>query len=296
MPDALEWDVVVVDNNSSDQTRRVVESFCQRFPKRFEYYFEPRQGKSFALNSGVRKSKANVIAFVDDDVEVDSNWLNNLTRHLTDGPWSGVGGRILPEAGFTPPQWMETGDRYSLAPLAVFDRGSVPGELEEPPFGTNMAFRREMFLKYRGFRTDLGPLPGSDLRHNEDSEFGSRLLAYGERFWYEPAAIVYHSVPQDRIRKEYFLSWWFDKTRADVRQRGIPKDSGRVLAGVPIDAYLRITIWSLRWAFALSPRRRFSCKLNVWSLAGLIRECRRFRTASVHAARETAEEINSDGV
>ncbi len=291
MPERVDWNVLVVDNNSSDQTRQVVESFRQRFPFRFEYYFELRQGKSFALNSGIRESKSDVVAFADDDIEVDPHWLNNLTRHLTSGSWSGVGGRILPETGFVAPSWLELDDHYALAPLAIFDHGSTAGELKEPPFGTNMAFRREMFSKHKGFRTDLGPLPGSDLRHNEDSEFGARLLAQGERFWYEPAAVVYHDVPQLRLKKDYFLAWWFDKTRADIRQNGIPKDSTRLVAGVPLYAYRRIILWTLRWALAPHAGRRFSCKLNVWRLAGMIKECRRSRTANPSPGLGAAEDF-----
>ena len=66
-----------------------------------------------------------------------------------------------------------------------------PIELSQPPFGTNMAFQKKVFEKHGGFRLDLGPRPGSELR-NEDTEFGRRLLAAGERLRYEPSATVYH--------------------------------------------------------------------------------------------------------
>jgi glucosyl-dolichyl phosphate glucuronosyltransferase len=275
MPESVDWDVLVVDNNSKDQTRKVVEEFRSQFSARFSYLFEPQPGKSFALNSGIRNAKADVLAFIDDDVEVEAQWLHNLTKSLHGGPWSGAGGRILPETGFKPPRWMEMNDHYALAPLAIFDRGSAAGELLEAPFGTNMAFRSEMFSKHGGFRTDLGPLPNSDIRHNEDSEFGSRLLAGGERFWYEPSAVVYHAMPAERIRQEHFLAWWFDKARADFRQDGIPNDLKKRVAGVPIILVARLCAWSLRWLCTLDPARRFSCKLSVWRNAGMIRECRR---------------------
>ena len=74
----------------------------------------------------------------------------------------------------------------------------------------------------RDFRTDLGPRPRSEIR-NEDTEFGSRLLAGGERLWYELSAVVYHSVPEHRVQKKYLLAWWFDKARVDIREHGIAK-------------------------------------------------------------------------
>lgn len=272
VPGSIAWEVLVVDNNSPDKTREVVEEFCRKYPQRFRYLFEPRQGKSHALNSGIRATDADVLAFMDDDVEVDTYWLANLTRVLESGPWSGVGGRILAEAGFVPPRWMETKGRYALAPLAFFDLGDKAGETKEAPFGTNMAFRKEVFQKYGDFRTDLGPQPGSEIR-NEDTEFGTRVLNGGERFWYEPTALVYHSVPRDRIRKEYFLAWWFDKSRADVRQDGIPRKSRLYISGVPLFLFRTLSGWTLRWLVSLDPGRRFSCKLNVWKTAGLIQEC-----------------------
>jgi glycosyltransferase involved in cell wall biosynthesis len=274
LPESVNWQVLVVDNNSPDQTRAVVEDYCRRYPGRFRYLFEPRQGKSYALNSGIRESRGDVIAFVDDDVTVDPNWLHHLTTMLTNREWAGAGGRILPEAGFMPPLWMDTKGRYALAPLAMFDLGLEAGELREAPVGTNMAFQREVFSKYGDFRTDLGPQPGSEIR-NEDAEFGFRLLAEGERFWYEPSAVVYHSVPENRIRKAYFLAWWCDKGRADLRQHGIAQGTKWFVGGVPLYLFRRLAVWTLRWMIGFNSRRRFSSKLKVWSLAGAIRECYR---------------------
>ena len=274
LSDAISWEVLVVDNNSKDKTRDVVEDFAGRYPGRFRYLFEPHQGKSYALNSGIRAAAGEILAFMDDDVEVDPNWLCNLSTSLNDPAWSGAGGRILPEAGFMPPRWLNTNGRYALAPLAIFDLGTEAGELKEAPFGTNMAFRKEMFSKYGDFRTDLGPQPGSEIR-NEDTEFGFRLLARGERFWYEPSAIVYHSVSRDRIRPAYFLAWWYDKARADIKQDGVPRDTRWYVAGVPLYLFRRLCAWTVRWMFTVDPVWRFSCKLNVWKTVGMMKECHR---------------------
>jgi glycosyltransferase involved in cell wall biosynthesis len=272
LPESVEWDVLVVDNNSKDQTRSVVRDYCERYPNRFHYIFEPRQGKSYALNSAIPNANGDILAFMDDDVQVDREWLHNLTNVLNDKKWSGSGGRILPEASFVPPRWLETKGRYALAPLAIFDLGAEAGELHEAPFGTNMAFRTEMFSKYGDFRTDLGPQPGSEIR-SEDTEFGSRLLAGGERLWYEPSAVVYHPTQLERIRPAYFLAWWFDKARADVREHGIPQHRKWQIAGIPLYLLCRFFVWTLRWISSLDPGRRFTCKLKVWSIAGMIKEC-----------------------
>jgi glycosyltransferase involved in cell wall biosynthesis len=206
LPESVEWEVLVVHNNSSDQTRHVVQEFCRRHPGRVRYLFEPRQGKSHALNTGVREARGQVLAFVDEDVTVEPSWLHNLTAPLKDAQWARTGGRTLLERGCSPPPWLGLREPYNLrGVLARFDAGERPSELARPPAGTNMAFRREMFQKYGSFRTDLGRWPGS-LIGREDTEFANRLLAAGERIRYEPSAVVCHAVPENRVRKDYFLN------------------------------------------------------------------------------------------
>src|SRR5690349_7477494 len=97
LSESVEWEVLVVDNNSSDQTREVVDEFCRRYPGRFRYLFESRPGKSCALNAGVREARGAVVAFMDDDVTVEPTWLQELTAALHNGQWAGAGGRILPQ-------------------------------------------------------------------------------------------------------------------------------------------------------------------------------------------------------
>jgi len=271
LPGADQWEILVVDNNSTDKTREVVENFCRRYPGRFRYLFEPRQGKSHALNAGISETNADVLAFMDDDVTVDPPWLQNLTVSLRSDDWAGAAGRILPAQSFQPPRWLSLDESHALGPFALFDRGAEPSELKEAPFGANMAFRKGMFAKYGGFRIDLGPRPGSEIR-SEDSEFGCRLLAGGERIRYEPTAVVYHEIPEYRLQKKYFLTWWFDKARADIRAFGKPDSTYRQLRGVPVVLFRRLAVWTLRWLVAVQPSRRFSCKLNVWKVVGQILE------------------------
>ena len=147
-----------------------------------------------------------------------------------------------------------------------------------------MAFRKEMFEKHGGFRTDLGPRPGSEIR-NEDTEFGARLLAKGERIRYEPSAVVYHAVSEDRVQKKYYLDWWFDKGRADIRQFGIPRNAWCVL-GIPLYLFRRFAVWTLRWMVSLDPARRFHSKLAVWAKAGEIVECYRRSPAEMKARND----------
>jgi len=273
-PQAIDWEVLIVDNNSNDRTSEVVQEFSLRYPGRFRYSFEPRPGKSHALNRGILEASGSLLAFMDDDVVVEPTWLHNLTAVLRDSNCAGVGGRILPQWTGPPPHWLPTHERYGLAPLAMFDLGLESGPLNEPPFGTNMAFRRDVFQRYTGFRVDLGPRPGSEIR-NEDTEFGQRLLNAGEQLLYEPSAVVHHEVPLKRLTKRYFLRWFFDKGRADMREFGVPGNSQWRIVGVPILLIRRFATSIVRWMIAIDPGRRFGAKLKVWTKVGEIKECYR---------------------
>ena len=96
MPAGMDWDILVVDNNSTDETRKVSERFFQLYQGRFRYLFEPRQGKSFALNSGIREAKGEILAFVNDDVTVQPDWLQNLIDPFRDPRWAGCGAESCP--------------------------------------------------------------------------------------------------------------------------------------------------------------------------------------------------------
>ena len=274
LPDSVEWEVLVVDNNSKDRTRDVVSDFTRRYPGRFRHLFEARQGKSHALNSGIREARGDVLAFMDDDVTVESRWLWSLTAPLEDSSLAGVGGRILPERDFHPPKWLAVEGPFSMVGmLALFDLGDRSCELREAPFGTNMAFHKRLFVKYGGFRTDMGPCPGSEIR-NEDTEFGRRLLAAGESLRYEPSAIVYHAIPENRLTKPYFLAFWFDSGRTSIREMkkrpdilGIPR---RYLTTLKIGTLLLNK--AIKWILTADAQRRFYYKGFVWMNAGQIVE------------------------
>jgi glycosyltransferase involved in cell wall biosynthesis len=271
LPSSVAWEVLVVDNNSKDRTREVVEDFSRRYPGRFRYLFEPKQGLSQARNTGIREARGEILAFMDDDVTVEPTWLQNLTANLHDGKWAGAGGRILPERSFSPPRWLALEGPNSLGgTLAFLDLGPEAGELTEPPYGTNMAFLKVIFEEFGGFRTDLGR-SGNGLLGGEDTEIGQRLLGAGKRLRYEPSAVVYHPVVEDRLKKEYFLAWRFNYGRCLIRLKG----KGAPVWGIPrhyISIPRRILhllpTRALQWMVAFDPKQRFMRKCLLWAMAG----------------------------
>jgi len=274
VPEDCQWEVLVVDNNSKDQTREVVEEFCHRYPGLFRYLFEPRQGKSFALNLGVEAATGEILAFVDDDIAVEPEWLVNLADVFRDQRYDGVGGRIVPMWTCAQPRWLRMDGPYTLhGVLVAFEFGDERRELTVGPFGTNMAFRREVFEQHGGFRVDLGPTAGSEIR-GEDSEFCRRIMSAGCRICYEPRAIVRHPVPENRATKKYFQAWFFDHGRAAVRESGLPGGTACWL-GVPRYMLRMLAVGVLKWLFAYKSHIRFYHKVRVWKMFGEIVEAHR---------------------
>ena len=295
VPAGVGWEILVADNNSNDGTRAVVEGFIRLHPGRFRYVFEPRHGKSNALNTAISAARGDVLAFADDDIIVHPQWLYALTAPLVNGPCMGSGGRVVAEWKSAAPAWLDTESWILAGPLVHFDRGLEAGQLNETPLGTNMAFRKSLFERYGGFRTDLGPRPGSEIR-NEDSEFVRRLLQGGEPLYYEPSAIVYHPIPENRLTKDYFLAWWFGKGCSEIRESGISSEVRWRVSGIPLSFLRRFIRWTVQWMFTLNKKSRFGCKVCVWKIAGEITESRKSSGAPASQGQTSAVVIPNDSL
>jgi glycosyltransferase involved in cell wall biosynthesis len=211
------WEVLVVDNNSTDDTRTVVERQAGDFPVPLRYLHEATQGRSSALNAGVTAAQGEVIAMTDDDVRVDEGWLEAACAALlnrTDARVEYVGGPVVPIWEADPPEWLDLtrGDLWGT--IAIQDHGDRPFVYDEErkvPLGANMAARRSLFECIGGFRADLGRSAGRLVMGQEVPELLMRARAAGLRGLYLPAMRVHHHIPARRLERTYFRRWWFGK-------------------------------------------------------------------------------------
>jgi glucosyl-dolichyl phosphate glucuronosyltransferase len=269
----FEWEVLIVDNNSKDSTKAVANSFVTKQPRRFRYIFEPQQGKSFALNTGVREARGELIAFTDDDVTVHPDWLMQLVDTMSRFDCAGVGGRIVPVWTVPRPDWLETeGPNKLMSAVVSFNLGSEPCAITTAALGANCAFRKEMFLKHGTFRADLGLIAGNRIG-GEDTEFCRRLIKSGERLYYAPTAIIYHPVEKCRTEKSYFESWYLSRGRASIKENGIPRNAVRYF-GVPRFMLRILSEKTMKWLFCLNSNRRFHYRLEICEIWGQILESR----------------------
>lgn len=266
MPLGLEWEILVVDNNSSDGTKRVVAEVSAAHPGRVRYVFEPTQGKSAALNTGLGAARGKIIAFTDDDVTVAPDWLARLTANLSGGEWAGACGRILPVLPGPGPRWLDEWHCWDGI-VGRFDPALAAGEACPAPWGGNMAISLPQVAGVGGFRTDLGRV-GRSLLSCEEQEFAARLARAGKRFRYEPDAVVHHHPARAQLTALYALRWFFGKGRSDARVANQP--DARRLCGVPVHLFRRLAACSLRCALAPTERRRMRWAANTASILGAI--------------------------
>jgi glycosyltransferase involved in cell wall biosynthesis len=203
------WEVIVVDNNSTDGTRHVVQAARDTFPAPLRYLAEPEQGRSPALNAGIRLAQGDIIVTTDDDVRVKSDWLDRagagLERHACDY----VGGRVLPFWGGPRPAWLDDDGGQQWAVIALLDYGSEPvGFGARVPLGVNMAFRRDAFARAGLLDPNTGRKAGT-LLGQEVREWCIRARSAGLTGMYVPDMIVRHVIPESRLRKQYFRRWFY---------------------------------------------------------------------------------------
>ncbi len=273
------WELIVMDNRSSDATRAVCESFQDRLPMR--YLFEGRQGKVHALMTGIAAAGADLLLFTDDDVLVDADWLTRTIEAARAQPEAAFfGGKILPRWEGTPPVWLAEMSRTTLAGVTVhYDHGDEPRYLEpdeEPFFGANLAIRRRVFEGGYAFRRDIGP-KGNEPTRQEETDLLKRMMAAGLRGYYEPRAVIHHCNPPHRMTEAYMREWFVGDGICRARRGEV---DGPLVCGAPLTAWRKLVSNAIKYGLY-----RWTRSYRVWVRAerkwatawGVIKESRRLR-------------------
>jgi len=197
------WELLVVDNGSTDRTREVAAKWKAHDPARIRIGEELTPGLSRARNLGVRLARGGRIAFLDDDAVPSATWQSAVEAALDEPEVLAVGGPVESEFDAALPPWFRA--QY-LPYLSAWDRGGARHDLvyNEYPRGTNMAFRREAFDRVGDFDPHLGR-SGASLRSCEEIELCLRLTRSGGRVLYEPAAGVRHKVAASRLTPDWLV-------------------------------------------------------------------------------------------
>ena len=287
-------EIIVVDNNSTDNTPLVVAEAARLSPVPVIGLSELRQGKSFALNRGLEAATGDVIALTDDDVWPDPHWLNRIVAAFRAHDVTFVFGKVLPRWGRMPPPEMLLQKAQDIwGPLAIVDYGDDAVEYDPDrtgqrlPVGANLAFVRQTLVTIGGWRTDLGKV-NNTLISGEDHEIFMRLRRFGlYSGYYDPGISVRHFVPAARLTRAYFRQWffWHGKTQAlmledlypDLDMATIPR-----IWGVPRFLYRQAIVQAARWLRAMvrgDALATLTEELRTWDHVGLFLECLKRRRA-----------------
>ncbi len=297
------WEVIIVDNNSTDGTRQAVEEAARTFPVELRYLFEGQQGRSPALNAGIRAARGSIIATTDDDVRVPADWLTRAAAGLSRLQCEYVGGRVLPIWGGPRPAWLPDHGGKQWAVVALLDYGPAPLEFgARVPLGVNMAFTREAFERAGGFDPGTGRRAGT-LLGQEVREWCIRARAAGVRGWYVPELALEHIIPASRLTKAYFRRWfyWRGVSRALLYERSgldmeAPEqtvhDFSRVphILGVPRYLYRKVLAAAIGTVGATLRRdavAAFDQEVWLWFFVGIFRQ--RWRDSRAHRSRQPGE-------
>lgn len=204
------FEIVVVDNGSSDRTREVVEQ--RAADPRLKYIFEPILGLSVARNTGAKATSADIIAYLDDDAVASPQWLQVLYSAYENNPNIAIAGgkvTLIWPPDIEPPKWISPG---LAGNLGAYDLGDSIVYIEQPgstPRGLNYSIRRSFLEDIGGFDPQLGRV-GKNLLSNEELQMTEFAIERGWQVAYLPEALVAHNVAPERLKPSWFLNrgWW----------------------------------------------------------------------------------------
>ena len=275
VPSGLDARVVVVDNNSKDDTRNVVRTYEPKFQGRLRYIFEQRQGRSCALNAGIAGTNGDLVGMIDDDEQIDERWFETVREWFSRSDIDFIGGPYKPAWETTPPAWLPLNLPGIIGIIdEVHEVRTFGLDYQGMLNGGNAIVRRSVLEQVGTYSTQLGRTD-KNLLSSEDDDMYQRLIAAGARGKYVPDLIIYHYIPASRLTKSYYRSWsfWKGVSRSVLNQQrrepvphvfGVPRflygsalrDSGRAIK--------RALVGKLRSSEA------FSAELGWWGLAGCL--------------------------
>lgn len=189
------FEIIVVDNNSTDNTASIVKKFIEAHPGlNIRYVSETNKGLSFARNRGIEEAKGPVITYIDDDAEATPGFLQSIVNFMqADQTIAGVGGKVIPKYSESEePKWMS---KYLNGFVGLMDYGPVPKRFDNTmkyPAGCNMTYTKDILLRAGGFNNQL-------TFRSDDKYIFYQVTKLSDKIYYLPQAMLYHNIDNDRL-------------------------------------------------------------------------------------------------
>lgn len=226
------FEVIVVDNGSTDSTKNVVDSFIKKLLN-LHYYYEKTPGLHVGRHRGLKEAKADILVYSDDDIEAFPTWLEGIAEAFEDKDVMLVGGKNLPKFEAEPPDWIMNmclqahPEGNILGFLSILDLGDSIKEINPYyVFGCNFSIRKSVLSEAGGFHPDAMPQELIRYRGDGESYVSRYILEQGYKTLYHPKASVFHMVPKARLTEDYFFHRAFNQGISDsytqLRKNGGP--------------------------------------------------------------------------
>jgi glucosyl-dolichyl phosphate glucuronosyltransferase len=298
LPEGVRVRTIVVDNNSSDQTRTAVTRAQQDWPGVLEYRFEPIQSKSVALNNGLSTVTADVVGMLDDDEEVHAEWIAVVARMFADASVDFISGPYLPRWGAPAPPWLPKEFPAVIGWMDAGDRTLRYGhDYNGVMMGGNAVVRRAIGQSVGWYNADLGRVGTQAGSGCEDVDFFERLMRAGARGYYVPELAIYHYIPPHRLTKRYHREWCFRRMVASaeldsLRRQPVAHFLGipRYMLGTAVRSVAALAGATVRGQWNSSAA--FSRELTLWELAGYVAGTLKRRTRRGASGTSLAPSFN----
>jgi len=256
------WEIIVVDNASSDQSANIIKSYSDKLP--INYLYEQKPGKNNALNLGLSYAKGDLIVFTDDDIIPQQDWLIQLRKCVdTRQSYNIFGGAIHPVWPVEPHQELLKAIPLSVA-FAVTDADRKEGEVSAGLiFGANMAVRRNIIDGQHDFDVTVGP-KGNNYPMGSETEFTTRLAELGHKSWFCASARVGHIIRSNQLSFEWLLGRAFRYGRGRCLREGAIAEIDRKIFGMSLWMLRKMLEHSLKSYWHLFNRQRYFYLKEAW--------------------------------
>ena len=211
MLDQSVFEVIVCDNNSSDNTSEVAHSFADKF-QHFRYFKTLEPGLHIGRNKGFQEAEGDILVYADDDIITMQSWLEGVLDSFQDESVVLVGGNNYPLYEVSPPAWVSklwnesrNLDGYCIGYLSILDFGNEKKEIS--PYyvlGCNFSIRKNILSKFKGFHPDSMPDNLKKFRGDGESYISGEVNKFKLKTIFNPRASIFHFVPSERMNLQYF--------------------------------------------------------------------------------------------
>lgn len=236
--DKNRYEMIVIDNGSTDGTQVVIDELNEINNGYIRYFYESQPGLHVGRHKGAKEARGDILVFCDDDIVADKYWLEGIIETFENTEAVLVGGKILPKYEINPPEWIERFWTFGeegkhLDILSLIDMGDKIKEVD-PSYilGCNYSIKKEIFFECGGFNPDS--VPDNMIKYRGDGETGLslKIKEKGWKAYYNPKACVYHNIPKERLTVKYFCKRMFNQGISDsfteMRKLGGVKDPIRM--------------------------------------------------------------------